>query len=228
MILKTSAASGSSSAACGHRARSTTAGSPRSAALRGRGKEVDHRIEQRLHALVLEGRAAQHRHQAPLIVPSRSPRRICSSLRLPPLRYSLRSSSEVSATASRSRSRCSSTSARYSSGTDSSRYSGAEALVEVAVGAQAHQVDDAHERLLTAERHLDRDRVGLEPGADLVDHAGEAGANAVHLVDEGDSGHPVAVGLPPNGLGTAARRRRPRRTRPPRRRAHAGCARPRR
>ena len=43
--------------------------------------------------------------------------------------------------------------------------------------------------------------VGVEPVLDHVDAAEEVGADAVHLVDEAHPRHVVLVGLPPHGLG---------------------------
>src|SRR3972149_3958696 len=42
--------------------------------------------------------------------------------------------------------------------------------------------------------------VGGEPRAHGADAVVEVGAHAVHLVDEGDAGDVVAVGLPPDGF----------------------------
>ncbi len=42
--------------------------------------------------------------------------------------------------------------------------------------------------------------VGTEPLAKLLHHALEAGSSAVHLVDERETGHAVAVGLSPHGF----------------------------
>jgi hypothetical protein len=89
-------------------------------------------------------------------------------------------------------------------------------------------VDDAAEVLLLPDRQVDRHRVGAE----AVDHGLHGGevvrADAVHLVDEGDAGDAVAVGLAPHRSRTAARRRRRSRRRRSRRRGRAGCAPPRR
>jgi hypothetical protein len=60
---------------------------------------------------------------------------------------------------------------------------------------------DAFELVLGADRQLDRHRVGAQPVLDLVDHAQEVGAGAVHLVDERDARHAVLVGLAPHRLG---------------------------
>ena len=62
-------------------------------------------------------------------------------------------------------------------------------------------VDDAAEVLLLPDRQVDRHRVGAE----AVDHGLHGGevvrADAVHLVDEGDAGDAVAVGLAPHRFG---------------------------
>ncbi len=62
------------------------------------------------------------------------------------------------------------------------------------------QVDDAPEVGLRADRQLDAHRVGAEAHPDAVHRRVEVGADAVHLVDEADPGHVVAVGLAPDGL----------------------------
>jgi hypothetical protein len=60
------------------------------------------------------------------------------------------------------------------------------------------QVDDAGELVLGADRQLDRHRVALQPGADVLVGLEERGADAVHLVDEGESRHAVLVRLAPH------------------------------
>ena len=66
--------------------------------------------------------------------------------------------------------------------------------------AHLDEVDDAAEVLLLADRQLH----GNGPRAEPVDHRlhrrEEVGADAVHLVHEGDARHAVAVGLAPDGL----------------------------
>ena len=47
---------------------------------------------------------------------------------------------------------------------------------------------------------LQGDGIGAEPFADAVEGLCEIGAQAVHLVDEAEPGHPVAVGLAPDRL----------------------------
>ena len=68
-------------------------------------------------------------------------------------------------------------------------------------GPVLDQVDDADELVLGADRELDRQRVGAEAVAHRLDRAVEVGADAVHLVDEGDARDAVLVGLAPDGLG---------------------------
>jgi hypothetical protein len=63
-----------------------------------------------------------------------------------------------------------------------------------------HQVDDAGEVLLGADRQEQRVRVALELRADVVDRPVEVGADAVHLIDEGEPGDVVLVGLAPDRL----------------------------
>ena len=67
-------------------------------------------------------------------------------------------------------------------------------------GLHAHEVDQAAEVLLGAHRQLHRHRLRAEAILDLLDDAQEVRAGAVHLVDEDDARHLVAVGLPPHGL----------------------------
>ena len=74
-------------------------------------------------------------------------------------------------------------------------------VVLVGGGVHLDQVDDARELRLGADGQLD----GHGLGAQAVDHGlhggVEVGADAVHLVDVGDARHAVAVGLAPHGLG---------------------------
>ncbi len=62
------------------------------------------------------------------------------------------------------------------------------------------QVDDAAEVLLLADRQLHGDGTCAEPVDHRLDGCEEVGADAVHLVHEGDARHAVAVGLAPDGL----------------------------
>ena len=63
-----------------------------------------------------------------------------------------------------------------------------------------HEVDDALEVLFGADRDLDHDGVGLQAVDHHLAHAQEVGAGAVHLVDEREAGHLVLVGLAPDGF----------------------------
>ena len=67
------------------------------------------------------------------------------------------------------------------------------------------QVHDAAEGLFDvrrsgANRQVDRDRLAVEPVADLVEGAEIIGPFAVHLINERDPRHMVLVGLVPDGL----------------------------
>ena len=63
------------------------------------------------------------------------------------------------------------------------------------------QVDDPAEVGLGADRQLDRHRVGAEAVDHRLHAAVEVGADPVHLVDVGDPRDAVLVGLAPHGLG---------------------------
>ncbi len=67
--------------------------------------------------------------------------------------------------------------------------------------AHLHQVDDALEAALGADGQLDDQRLGAEAVDDRVDREVEVGAELVHLVDEADARHVVLVGLAPHRLG---------------------------
>ena len=79
-----------------------------------------------------------------------------------------------------------------------------EVLAEVVVvrdRVHLDEIDDAAVMLLLADRDLHADRVRAEAVAHRLDGVEEVGAGAVHLVDERDARHAVAVGLAPHGLG---------------------------
>ena len=63
------------------------------------------------------------------------------------------------------------------------------------------QINDALELVLRADRKLDRQRVGSETVLHRLHRAVEVGADAIHLVDEGDARDLVLVGLTPDSLG---------------------------
>ena len=63
------------------------------------------------------------------------------------------------------------------------------------------QVDHADEVELGPDRDLQADRLAGDAVDDVLDAAIEIGADLVHLVDEDDARHVVLVGLAPDGLG---------------------------
>ena len=64
------------------------------------------------------------------------------------------------------------------------------------------EIDDAVERVLGADRQLQRHRLArFEALPDLREHAEEVRAGAIHLVDEGEARHAVLVRLAPDRLG---------------------------
>ena len=80
---------------------------------------------------------------------------------------------------------------------------GVDALVVLVEEDRVHldEVDDAREALLGADRELDRRGTRVEAIAHHLHDVVEVGARAVHLVDVGDAGHAVRVGLAPHRLG---------------------------
>ena len=68
-------------------------------------------------------------------------------------------------------------------------------------GGHGDEVDDADELVLGADGQLDGDGGDAEAGAQHLEAAVEVRAHPVHLVDEDDAGHAVLVGLAPDGLG---------------------------
>ena len=78
---------------------------------------------------------------------------------------------------------------------------GAHRFVDVGDRLHGHEIDDADELVFAADRELDRHRIALQLGLDLLERADEVRADPVHLVDEADARHAVLVGLPPDRLG---------------------------
>src|SRR6185295_7996437 len=72
----------------------------------------------------------------------------------------------------------------------------------VVPGQSTHrqQVDDAGEVALPPDGQLDGERDRVQPLPDGGDGRVQIGAGPVHLVDEGDPGHAVPVGLAPDAL----------------------------
>ena len=69
------------------------------------------------------------------------------------------------------------------------------------VGLHADKVDDAGEVVLSADRQLDDQRGRAQLGLDGVDGVVEVSAELIHLVDEADTRNAVLVSLTPHGLG---------------------------
>ena len=161
----------------------------------------DHRVEQRLHALVLEGRTAENREEGagdhrlaeqPLdrLVVDLLARQIGFHRRLVELDAGLdhlepglrRPVGEVG---------------RNGRVVEP----GAEAFVLPHHRLHPHEIDDALEGRLRPVRQLDRHRLGAEPVADVGKTAVEIGARLVHLVAEHDARHAIFVALAPHRLG---------------------------
>jgi hypothetical protein len=160
----------------------------------------DHRVQQRLHALVLEGAAAQHRgdpagdggaadrlaqlldgrlllgdvllQQALVVVGEQLEQPV------PPLLGQL----------------------LVLVGDRPVLPGLAHAVARPVVAAHLDQVDDAVEVALDAPGQLQHRRGRPQPVHDHVDGAVELGPDPVHLVDEADPRHPVGVGLAPDRL----------------------------
>ena len=77
---------------------------------------------------------------------------------------------------------------------------GAHRFVLVGDRLHLHEVDHALKAVFRPDRQLNRNRVALQLGRDLLEGPLEIGADAVHLVDEADARHAVLVGLAPDGL----------------------------
>src|SRR5438034_1462089 len=166
-----------------------------------RGQVVDHGVEQELHALVLEGAAAHHRDDLHQHRPGadRGPDLLLRDLLAVQvlLHEPLAHVGECLEQALACR-----VGRLPLPGRDLLLpVAGAEALVLPYDRLHGDQVDHAAERLLAPEWKLDDERGGAQALADLAHHPVEVGAHAVHLVDEGDARHLVAVRLAPDGLG---------------------------
>ena len=68
-------------------------------------------------------------------------------------------------------------------------------------GLHLDQVDHPAEVGFCPHRDLQGDRIAAEPINDGLHGCVEVGPDPVHLVDEGDAGHAVLVGLAPDGFG---------------------------
>src|SRR2546430_2135185 len=166
-----------------------------------RGQEIHHRVEQRLHALVLEGGAAQHghdvsgdcrltQHRADLVLGELVLLEVLVEDGVVVLDDRLEHLVTQLGDPRPQRGRDRSLDVLLP-----------ERLVVVHDLHLTHQVHDPGEQLARAEGELDRDRLRPEPLTDHLEALVEVGAHAVHLVDEDDARHAVAVRLAPYRFG---------------------------
>ena len=78
---------------------------------------------------------------------------------------------------------------------------GAERLVFPDYALHANEIDQALEVVLRTDRKLDRNRLGAEAIDDIVEALEEVGTGLVHLVGEDDARNPVFVALTPDRFG---------------------------
>ncbi len=162
---------------------------------------ADHRVQHRLHALVLEGGAAQRRHD--LALEGAGAQAGVDLVLAEGLAFQILFHQLVGS---------------LGGGFDHLLAPGlavgpqaggnidvlelhAETVFIPGYGLHPDQIDDAPEFVLGPDGKLDRHRVGAQATLDLPYHPQEIGAGAVHLVDERQPGHAVFVGLPPDRLG---------------------------
>src|SRR5881398_2491060 len=162
---------------------------------------VHHGVEQRLDALVLEGRAGEHRHDLP------RDRRLAQHSADFVFRELVLFQILVEDRVVLLDDRFEQVMAHLGDPVLEGRGNRpldvllAERLVVVHDLDLPHEVDDARKQLARAEREMDRDHVGAEPLAHHLDAHVEVRADPVHLVDEDDARHVVAVRLAPHRLG---------------------------
>ena len=167
----------------------------------GRGRQELHdRVEQRLYPLVLEGGAVQHRDERPGQGPLADAAPQGRLVGFGPVQVGVKHV-VVGLHGRLDQPRAVLRGPRGEVGGDGADDElGAQRLVLPDDGAHRHQVDEAPVARLRADGKLENQRRRVQPGADHVDAAEEVGADAVHLVDEADARHAVAVGLPPHRL----------------------------
>src|ERR1044071_2448091 len=165
-----------------------------------RRKVIDHRVQQSLHALVLEGSAAQYREQ---LEADYAPAQRCAQLvgadalafqelmqdlvvvfrdRLDQLRVE-----------------------RFSflfqlSGNLFHFVFSAQGFVAPVNGLHVDQVDDAFKSCFLSDGDLDGYGAGVEAFADGINSMFKIGAHLIHLVNEANSGNAVFIGLAPHGF----------------------------
>ena len=67
-------------------------------------------------------------------------------------------------------------------------------------GLLAHEIDHPAKRVLGAERQLHHERLAPQTVCDLLEHAVKVRPHAVELIDEDDAWHPIFIGLTPDRL----------------------------
>src|SRR5690606_10412358 len=67
-------------------------------------------------------------------------------------------------------------------------------------GLVADQVDQTLEAVFGSNGNRQRYRIGVQTLANLFDRAFKAGPDAIHFVDEAESGNMIPVGLSPDGF----------------------------
>ena len=166
-----------------------------------RGQVIHHGVEQRLHALVLEGRATQDRDEDD----------VADRLADQPLQGRLVGLGTVEVGRHR-------VVVEFDRRLDQGKpiFEGAihqvgrdvlvviaraEGLVVPNDSLHADEVDDAFEVRFRTDRQLHADRPAADAGLDVVDTLVEVGADLIHLVDEDDARHVIFIGLTPDGLG---------------------------
>ena len=168
--------------------------------LERRGQQLDDRVEQRLHALVLERGAAEDRGH--LGVEAGPVQRLGDPLvrNLFLGQVGLHQLVVVVGAGLDQLGAVFLGLLARSSGISIVSYSAPSSSVQISA-FHLDQVDDAFEVVLAADRQLDRQRVGAEPVGHRLHRVEEVGAGAVHLVDVGEARHLVLVGLAPDRLG---------------------------
>ena len=167
----------------------------------GRRQEVDHRVEQGLHALVLECRAAQHRIEragddglADQTLEGRHVGLIAVEIGGHDLIVEFdRGFDELLAIFLRLIEQVGRNLDVVILGT--------ECLVLPGHADHADEIDEALELAFRADRKLDRDRLRAEAIDDVLQALEEVRADLVHLVGEDDARHLVLVALAPHRLG---------------------------
>ena len=190
-----------------------------------RGKIIDNRVEQRLNALVLEGRAAEDREEgagqnglAQQLLDGLVGEFLAVQIVVHRLVVEFGAGFD-----------------HVGAGLDSGVHEVRRDLFIVIVGTEgfilpddrlhADEVDDALEIGFSADRQLDRDRTGAETLLDVLDALLEGRAGLVHLVAEDNARNAVLVALAPHGLGLGLNALVRVRARRQHRRAHAANAR---